>query len=274
MLGDSNVRRDWKTLTGYAVSHVPPLGSPERDALPRGESAWCVRRRADAVCECEDSEERGFWGADTMNADGMYQTYAASVLWRGAGSGTVTLVYDRFPGLLLTEENVLYHHTFVDTFLRRSAAPNVTYLAVVFDCVHWDYVFGTALEFASALEQLIAILVDSYPDPRTRIIYRTPNYYVGHTNIVAPPYAVRSTTRLLQFHKLALEALRGSVLAPRLEVWDVFALSEGLPLSVSDAERARCPTNHFASQLLDISATILLNALCNAPRSAPEPGNP
>ena len=132
------------------------------------------------------------------------------------------------------------------------------YGLVIFDLIHWDFAFGALDSFEDAVVQFASLLADSHPSNATQLVYRTPNYFAGAPTAMRP---FKSHARMRAFHEAALRVLR-SALGERLLVWDVFAMTESLPLDYTTAVNTRCSAGHYPSDVLEVTMGVLLNALC------------
>ena len=261
MLGDSNIRRDWKVFAGLADSRVSPdaLG-----ALAPGNSAWCVDRRADANCVCEDNAEQGTFTADTKFQEWTkacgYARIGNTWLLRDWFTGFVPEITDSGEAILGWVEIASRYDASIaePTSMGMPVPVRPPYGVVIFDLVHWDVAFGALEGFEEKAVRFGALLADAHPAP-TLIVYRTPNFFAGSPTEGRP---MKSITRMRAFHEAALRALR-SALGSRLIVWDVHAMTEALPLDASTAMNARCDTGHYPSEVLDVTVGVLLNAMCN-----------
>ena len=246
-LGDSNIRRDFKTLRGLSL----PLAAEGTD------SAWCAGRRGDEVCTCSDSEEHGEW-------DGVSR---ASFPLGGATVATLFI-----PGVLPVkpEELPTWRGMLFDSWPNDAAHPLG---ALVFDLVHWESSFGAhavyaaELEaFASALGHVSDVQVAAGHAP-PRLIYRRPNYAqtLAPSGEAAPEGRFESHGRVALFTATADEVL-GRLLGDRLLVWDVTALQHSKPWEAVKAHHDQCwalgKAQHPASEDHQISMHLLLHELC------------
>ena len=247
-LGDSNIRREYKTLKGFAA---PGSGAAT-------DSAWCSGRRGDPTCQCSDSEERGEYDGN----------FGASFPLGGCTVQTFFIpgVHDSPEGDLPTWRAVLYGSLLPSM---RAGAPLG---AVVFTLAHWEpmqdsfwsYV-GEVEAFASALADLATEQPQGAPPPL--YIYRRPNYMQLLPNLGQPQEAGRYDThgRAALFTRAA-DAVLARVLGSSLVVWDVQGMQEGKPWQAHMAHHDTCSAlgraQHPSSEDHELGVQLLFHQLC------------
>lgn len=259
-LGDSNIRRDYKTLKGLLA------------AGNSSSSAWCSARRSDAVCLCSDSEERGEYDGN----------FGASF---SATGGSFSAQYFFIPGVhpgdvneMSTWRPVLFDNIF--SLVRAGQHLG----AIVFTLVHWEAAFDEFWGYTAELEAFAAALSDlgeehdraaaaaaegAGVDPPQPLlfVYRRPNYKQFQASPGAAAESGRFETHGLVslFARAADEAL-ARALGDRLLVWDVAALQQGKPWEAWRAHHDQCQdlgrSQHPASEDHEAALQQLLHGLC------------
>ena len=266
LLGDSNIRRAWKSLAGLSPSHGARavLGALDAAAAASPHSAWCGwgrsggsgNDRGSRVCICEDASEQGAFSA----RHGSEPTAAAYF-------GAATAVFDWLPGLTepATWRAALARWAPGWSGKRPFLLETSGVSAVVFDLIHWDYTFLDLFEntngqsaFGVELPAFAARLAATFPPP-TRIIYRTPTFATREPNNWHP---FKSLGRMTLFHEHTLAVLR-EALGARLEVWDVWGMTRARPLNHTLLQMDDCKPGHDSSEEVDAQVQLLLNGLCN-----------
>jgi hypothetical protein len=261
-LGDSNIRRDYKTLKGLLA------------AGDSNHSAWCAARRSDAVCLCSDSEETGEY-------DGNFgASFSASAGGFGAQYFLIPGVHPAGESEMSTWRPVLFDN--ILSLVRAGQRVG----AIVFTLVHWEVAFDEYSGYTAELEAFAAALGDlaeeyeraaaaaaaaagggEDPPQPLLFVYRRPNYLQFKASPGAGAELGRFETHGLAslFARAADEAL-ARALGGRLLVWDVEAVQHGKPWEAWRAHHDQCQdlgrSQHPASEDHEVALQLLLHGLC------------
>jgi hypothetical protein len=261
-LGDSNIRRDFKTLKGLLA------------AGNGSDSAWCAARRNDNVCLCSDSEERGEYDGN----------FGASF---SASSGGFSVKYFFIPGIHPANENEMstWRPVLFDNILSLVRAGQRVG-AIVFTLVHWEVAFDEFWAYAAELEAFAAALSDlgeehdraaaaaaesgsgsSDPPQPLLFVYRRPNYKQFQASPGAAAEPGRFETHGLgSLYARAADDALARALGNRLLVWDVTVLQQSKPWEAWHAHHDLCQdrglSQHPASEDHEVALQLLLHGLC------------
>ncbi|KAI9266017.1 hypothetical protein BY458DRAFT_512846 [Sporodiniella umbellata] len=274
--GDSNMRRSLKTWISHGAwckgwhqhttgPSVPPELVP---TIARRQAGYASPREYRYLipeqtrsCACEDYTEP-FWNP----------------AWFDAGGRRVPIEVKNRPGELgATEWDGLGQSDVEDTF-RISAYKwdGLTYLnsppwqtavegntvptdIAIFSLGNWDAAFLELAPYLQDVDSLIAQIKSHYDLSRTKIIYRTPQYYCCRIDTSFRDRQV-SGPRLDVFDQEVREKFVKELNAI---VWDTRQLGESKTWE-EKIESVVCPSNHVPADTVAIENQLLMNALCNS----------
>lgn len=128
----------------------------------------------------------------------------------------------------------------------------------IFSLGNWDAAFAKLEPFLNDVDSLIRQIKEHYDLSKTRIIYRTAQYYCcridtsGRTRQVSGP-------RLDVFDKEVQLRFKRELNA---EIWDTYTLGESKPWD-EKITSITCPSNHVPADQVEIENQVLMNGLCN-----------
>lgn len=271
-VGDSHIRRLFKTMAGYSGSSSLEGEQGEQEgegeqgkgdspsspssfsspvSLPNASSphsSWCAHRRAHDNCVCEDlAEELRGYGTPYVTPFGPKPTAMNLHFQFGVLSGIdapLTAPYNNYGWLLNKAEDVQEAEV------------------VVFDLVNWDLLdswphFPRYLERVALLGTALAEGVPAH----ARLLWLTPIWAVRGAAFHNATFWLPLGQSFL-YYRETLRVLQG-VLGGRLEVLDAWGMGEVGGKAASEARMGRCKSGHLDSLGVEILAQILLNVLCN-----------
>ncbi|KAI9243513.1 hypothetical protein BY458DRAFT_530597 [Sporodiniella umbellata] len=129
----------------------------------------------------------------------------------------------------------------------------------VFSIGNWDAAFLELEPYLKDVDRLIQQIKSHYDLRKTRIIYRTPQYYCCRIDRSSRVRQV-SGPRLDLFD---IEVKTKFVRELNATVWDTKALGEARTWE-EKLEAVNCPSNHVPADMVDIENQIFMNGLCNS----------
>lgn len=288
LYGDSNIRRSVKKFISHGQwcknweKHIDSPLLPQ-DQLPTVDQTLVKRQEGynspeeyhyinpsqTRSCYCEDYSEE-YWKQEWFNGnarrfDSQYTNSPEQSLALGFTEWDEKVVGN----------NITYLHTHDSVPISSYKWDGLTYLnnpnwdtavpssskpvdIAIFSLGNWDAAFAKLDPFLSDVERLIRQIKEHYDLSKTRIIYRTAQYYCcridtsGRTRQVSGP-------RMDVFDK---EAKLKFKLELNAEVWDTYTLGESKPWD-EKITSITCPSNHVPADQVEIENQVLMNGLCN-----------
>lgn len=245
-LGDSNIRREFKTLRGLSFSEG-------------AESLWCSQRRNDSTCLCSDSEERGEYHADNGAKFSI---------------GEIDVLMLFMPGVLVVNEYDMPSWRAQIKDLERMVTEGSTLSAIVFDLVHWEVAYAPYSQFLSEVKSFAAALLslanyaESERGHKLLLVYRRPNFsmYLVPPGVLFPFGRYDTHGRNELFSRFADEIFM-EVLGDELVIWDAFNAQQNKPWDYGLAHIKQCidagRAFHPPSEDHEVFIQLLLHELCS-----------
>lgn len=288
LYGDSNIRRSVKKFVSHGQwcknweQHINSPLLPQDQAPIVNQSL--VKRQEEGYnspeeyryinpsqtrsCYCEDYSEE-YWKQEWFNGnarrfDLQYTNSVAQSLALGLTE------WDEKP-----TDNITYLHTHDVVPISSYKWDGLTYLnsptwdtavptsskpvdIAIFSLGNWDAAFARLEPFLNDVEILIRQIKEHYDLSKTRIIYRTAQYYCcrvdtsGRTRQVSGPRMDAFDKEVQLKFRLELNA----------EIWDTYTLGESKPWD-EKITSITCPSNHVPADQVEIENQVLMNGLCN-----------
>lgn len=289
LYGDSNIRRSIKKFLSHGQwcnGWEQQINSPllPDDQLPTVDQFNKVKRQTAEVgydrpedyryitesqtrsCYCEDFSEE-YWKQEWFNANARRfdlefsnspeQSKALGLTeWDEEKSMKNTTTRDAIPVNSYKWDGLTYlNNPHWDTAVPSSSKPADI---AIFSLGNWDAAFARLDPFLNDVDRLIRQIKEHYDLSKTRIIYRTAQYYCcrvdgsGRTRQVSGP-------RMEAFEQ---ETRRKFQTELNATIWDTYAMGE----SKSWDEKLiaiTCPSNHVPADQVEIENQVLMNGLCN-----------
>ncbi|KAI8082483.1 uncharacterized protein B0P05DRAFT_468300 [Gilbertella persicaria] len=141
-----------------------------------------------------------------------------------------------------------------------TAVPTTTIPAdiAIFSLGNWDGAFSELDAFSLDLDRLIQQIKDHYDLNKTKIIYRTAQYYCCRIDASERSRQV-SGPRMDSFDSLARLKF---ITQLKADIWDTYALGESKTWE-EKITSITCPSNHVPADQVEIENQLLMNGLCN-----------
>ncbi|KAG2199082.1 hypothetical protein INT47_005086 [Mucor saturninus] len=288
LYGDSNIRRSVKKFVSHGQwcknweHHIDTPLLPEDQApivnqslikrqqvgYGRPEDYRYINPSQTRSCYCEDYSEE-FWKPEWFNGNArrfdlqytnsIQQSLALGLTeWDQKGTGNITYLrtHDVVPISSYKWDGLTYlNNPAWDTAVPTSTKPVDI---AIFSLGNWDAAFARLEPFLNDVDHLIRQIREHYDLSKTRIIYRTAQYYCcridtsGRTRQVSGP-------RLDVFDKEVQLRFKRELKA---EIWDTYTLGESKPWD-EKITSITCPSNHVPADQVEIENQVLMNGLCN-----------
>lgn len=128
----------------------------------------------------------------------------------------------------------------------------------IFSLGNWDAAFAELEPYLKDVDRLIRQIKEFYDLSKTKIIYRTAQYYCCRIDVSGRTRQV-SGPRLDSFEQ---EVRNRFVKELKAEIWDTYTLGETKTWDEKTIG-ITCPSNHVPADQVDIENQILMNGLCN-----------
>ncbi|KAG1457186.1 hypothetical protein G6F56_006666 [Rhizopus delemar] len=128
----------------------------------------------------------------------------------------------------------------------------------VFSLGNWDAAFLELEPYLRDVDRLIQQIKTHYDLKKTRIVYRTPQYYccrVDHSNRDRQVSGPRQDLFDVEVKTKFVKELNATI-------WDTKILGEAKTWE-EKLQSINCPSNHAAADIVDIENQIFMNGLCN-----------
>ncbi|GAA5795651.1 hypothetical protein HPULCUR_001013 [Helicostylum pulchrum] len=285
LYGDSNIRRSVKKFLSHGQwckdwhQHIQSPLLPE-DQLPlvdlsvtkrqeqgyqRPEDYRFISEAQTRSCYCEDFAEE-HWKQEWFNANARrFDLQFANSLEQSEALGRTewddqvmmgNTTRDSIPVNSYKWDGLTYlNNPHWDTAVPSSTKPADI---AIFSLGNWDAAFAQLSPFLNDVDRLIAQIKEHYDLSKTRIIYRTAQYYCcridgsGRTRQVSGP-------RMQVFEQETKAKFQSELNAT---IWDTYTMAE----SKSWEEKIvsiSCPSNHAPADQVEIENQVLMNGLCN-----------
>lgn len=252
VFGDSNSRRSIKKLLSRGKWCLGwekhPLSWKEDDkhdaeGYRSPEEYTYLHVNQTKSCFCEDYREYG-WNASWFDATARMSTLQLDK------ANNVTMHSYKWDGL-----------TYLNDPGWETAVPlmPVDVDVAIFSLGNWDAAYSQLDTFLHGVDQLIQQIRDHYDLNKTKIIYRTPQYYCCRVDTSVRARQV-SGPRLALFHQEARARFQSQLNA---SVWDTYILGESKTWDEKKASIG-CSSNHVPADEVEIENQILMNGLCNS----------
>ncbi|EPB89707.1 hypothetical protein HMPREF1544_03507 [Mucor circinelloides 1006PhL] len=128
----------------------------------------------------------------------------------------------------------------------------------IFSLGNWDAAFAELEPFLRDVDRLIRQIKDFYDLTKTKIIYRTAQYYCCRIDVSGRTRQV-SGPRMESFEQEVQARFKNELKA---DIWDTYTLGESRTWD-EKIIGITCPSNHVPADQVDIENQILMNGLCN-----------
>jgi hypothetical protein len=128
----------------------------------------------------------------------------------------------------------------------------------IFSLGNWDAAFGELEPFLRDVDYLIRQIKAHYDLTKTKIIYRTAQYYCCRIDVSDRTRQI-SGPRLDVFENEAIRMFKDELHA---EIWDTYTLAESKTFD-EKMVAITCPSNHVPADQVEIENQLLMNGLCN-----------
>lgn len=128
----------------------------------------------------------------------------------------------------------------------------------IFSLGNWDAAFAELDSFLNDVDHLIRQIKEHYDLNKTKIIYRTAQYYCCRIDVSGRTRQI-SGPRLESFEQEVRSRFQRELKA---EIWDTFSLGEAKTWD-EKIIGITCPSNHVPADQVDVENQILMNGLCN-----------
>jgi hypothetical protein len=128
----------------------------------------------------------------------------------------------------------------------------------IFSLGNWDAAFGELEPFIRDVDYLIRQIKQHYDLTKTKIIYRTAQYYCcridvsGRTRQISGPRLDIFESETIRMFKEQLQA----------DIWDTYSLAESKTFD-EKMVAITCSSNHVPADQVEIENQVLMNGLCN-----------
>ncbi|KAI8975535.1 hypothetical protein BDF20DRAFT_879217 [Mycotypha africana] len=129
----------------------------------------------------------------------------------------------------------------------------------IFSLGNWDAAFGELEPYLRDAERLVRQIKEHYDTNKTKIIYRTAQYYCCRVDPEGGRQRQISGPRIDVFDEEVKTIFRNELDAP---IWNTYALGEGKTYD-EKLVAITCPSNHVTADQVEIENQLLMNGLCN-----------
>lgn len=128
----------------------------------------------------------------------------------------------------------------------------------IFSLGNWDAAFAELEPFLKDVDRLIRQIKEFYDLTKTKVIYRTAQYYCCRIDVSGRTRQV-SGPRMDSFEQEVQTRFKNELKA---DIWDTYTLGESRTWD-EKIIGITCPSNHVPADQVDIENQILMNGLCN-----------